>query len=230
MDSIDVHGSTCVRTLSIFKGLDDEEIAFLERVTLPGYIHKGKIIFLEGDIAKVLYIVERGLIKLSKLTKEGKEQIIRLVFPGDIFGHSVLLQNGHYYASAEALQDSIICTIKQQDFEEVMGISPKLSARLIIMLYERLHNADEWIYSLSLLEVEQRLARVILLFHEKFQIQNGRFTLPVPQKELAPLIGTTPETLSRKFKGLGSKKIIQMKDHNDIRILNYIKLKELAGL
>lgn len=220
-------GLSCIRHVSIFKDITDEEVAYLRPFISSFHINKGKIIFIEGENADTLYFLESGLVKMLKSTEDGREQIIRILFPGDVFGQAVLQKNGHYYANAEALQDSNICVIKKNDFEKALNSYPTLSSKLVLSLYERLRNAEEWLFSLSLLEVEQRLARIILTFYDKFKTVEGSIILPIAKKDLASLIGTTRETLSRKLTVFVQKNLIQMSD-NEIHIINYEKLKQIA--
>ncbi|WP_240256430.1 Crp/Fnr family transcriptional regulator [Ferdinandcohnia quinoae] len=208
--------------------MNEEEFVFLEKVTHATFFQKGEIIFREGENADTFFIPESGLIKLSNVSSNGKEQIIRLLFPGDIFGQSSLLKDGKYYTNAMALENSIICTINKNDFTKAMRTNPELSSKIITTLFERLQVTDELVRSLSLLEVEQRLARAILLFSEKIQPVHKCFQLPIQKKELASLLGTTPETLSRKIKLLTEENLIKFDDNKNLHILNYRKLKLLA--
>jgi CRP-like cAMP-binding protein len=80
------------------------------------------------------------------------------------------------------------------------------------------------------MEVEQRLARAILLFYGKIHPQSGQFNLPVTKKDMASLIGTTPETLSRRLVSFVTQNIISMNGRREIQILEHEKLKKLAGL
>jgi CRP-like cAMP-binding protein len=95
---------------------------------------------------------------------------------------------------------------------------------------DRLYEADESVGNLSLMEVEQRLAKALLLFHEKLKIKNEPFTLPITKKDLASFIGTTPESVSRKLLTLMSQHIIHMEGQRVIQILELDQLKGIAEL
>lgn len=221
---------SCLRIVPIFNGISLEDIATLQTVTKSESFRKGEIIFREGEHSESLFVIKAGLIKLSKISQDGKEQIIRLLFQGDFFGQFALLQNESYYANAEALEETIVCSIEKQLFIQTLEKSPSMALRMIDALNSRLYQADEWMSLLSLMAVEQRLARIILLFAEKLHTSNAFFTLPVSKRDLASIIGTTPETLSRKLVTFVDQQVIQLKARREIRVLNYDKLKTYGGL
>ncbi|MBP1932355.1 Crp/Fnr family transcriptional regulator [Ammoniphilus resinae] len=223
------HAETCVRHVPVFTEMTDEEAELLQKVTYRHCYDKGEYIFQEGDPSNTLFVVHEGLIKLSKLSDEGKEQIIRLLFPGDFFGQFSLLENKNHYANAEVLEPTTVCEIHREDFIPVLERNPAMAIRFLLALSERLHQADEWISTISLLEVERRLAKALLLFHEKTKINHQQVLLPISKKDFASLIGTTPETLSRKlvyFESLGFLRLIGKKD---VQILDPKGLLDLAG-
>ncbi|MCL6459733.1 MAG: Crp/Fnr family transcriptional regulator, partial [Gorillibacterium sp.] len=150
------------------------------------------------------------------------EKIVRFLFPGDFFGQFALLQEKKHDAHAEVLDAATVCIIHKQDFLPIIENNSKMAYSFVIAISELLHQAEEWISTISLLETEQRLAKLLLLFHEK----NGSlpsFTLPVPKKELAALLGTTPETLSRKLASLEKQGLISFMRKN-------VTIHDLAGL
>lgn len=224
------HDDSCIRLVPIFQGLHDEEVGLLQEATNHRTFRNGDFIFREGDPAETLYIVNQGLIKINKVSEDGKEQIVRLLFPGDFFGQSALLQTDIHYANAEAIDTTVICTIHRHDFLKVLEQNHQMSLRFMQALNEKLQQADEWMTLLSLMEVERRLASVLLLFNEKANTQNMNesFKLPISKKVLASLIGTTPETISRKLVSFSTDGIISMKGQRNIQILELAKLKKIA--
>lgn len=225
-----VHQSSCLRLVPVFQGMDHEELETIQSVTKSSCYKKGDYIFREGERSDTLFVVHEGLIKISKVNDEGKEQIIRLLFPGDFFGQFALLQNSDHYANAEALAQTTICSIEKSAFLDTLGKNPTMALHFINALNNRLFLADEWMSLLSLMEVEKRVARVILLLFEKVEVRNNEFILPITKKDLASLIGTTPETLSRKLLSFVEQKIIAVKQRRVIQVLNLDMLKEIAGL
>ena len=224
------HESSCLMTVPVFKGMKDQDIQALRKVTKSRKFKKGEYIFGEGDRSETLFVVKEGLIKLTKTSLEGKEQIVRLLFPGDFFGLYSLLRDEKHYMNAEPVQETVICLIEKRDFLNTMEKNSDLSFRFLLAMNDRLYEADESVGNMSLLEVEQRLARALVLFHDKMNTKTGAFTLPITKKDLASLIGTTPESVSRKLLAFMSQKLIHMEGQRQIQILELDQLKEISEL
>ncbi|GHI00245.1 Crp/Fnr family transcriptional regulator [Neobacillus kokaensis] len=224
------HESSCLASVPVFKGLNEKDVQVLQRVTRSHTFLKGDFIFREGEHSETLFVVNSGLIKLTKMSAEGKEQIVRLLFPGDFFGLFSLLKNEKHYVNAEALGNTVICYLEKKDFLKTMESNADLSYRFLLEVNERLYEADESVSLLSLMEVEQRLARALVLFHDKMNAKDSSFTLPITKKDLASYIGTTPESISRKLLSFMTQGLIKMDGRRSIQIVKLAELKQLAGL
>jgi CRP-like cAMP-binding protein len=222
------HTNSCVHSVPVFKGLNANEINDLSVAIKSRTFFKGDYVFREGDPSDALVVVHQGTIKVSKVNDEGKEQIIRILFPGDFFGQYSLLDNKNHYADAEVLEETTVCFLHKTDFKGILERNPAMAMNFMMALSEMLQVADEWIGTISLLEVERRLAKALLLFKEREQ-EGDYFQLPVPKKDFASLIGATPETLSRKLVNLQSHEVIELDGRRGIRLLDLERLKEIAG-
>jgi CRP-like cAMP-binding protein len=223
--------ASCITSVPVFKGMNEADLQQLQKVTRSRGFVKGEFIFREGERSETLFVVNEGLIKLTKMSPEGKEQIVRFLFPGDFFGLFSLLKNENHYMNAEAVGSStVICYIEKKDFLKTMESNGELSYRFLLAVNDRLYEADESVGFLSLMEVEQRLARALILFHDKMNAKNGTFTLPITKKDLASYIGTTPESVSRKLLSFMSQKLISMDGRRQIQILELNRLKQIAGI
>ena len=230
-DQCCTHESSCIASVPVFKGMNEADLQHLQKVTRSKRLDKGEFIFQEGERSEMLFVVKEGLIKLTKISPEGKEQIVRLLFPGDFFGLFSLLKNEKHYMNAEAVgSTAVICYIEKKDFLNTMENNAGLSYRFLLAVNDRLYEADESVGFLSLMEVEQRLARALILFHDKVNAVNGTFNLPITKKDLASYIGTTPESVSRKLLSFMSKKLISMNGRRQIQILELDKLRTLSGI
>lgn len=211
--------------------MNAEDLQQLQKVTRSKRFSKGEYIFRDGERSETLFVVNEGLIKLTKMSPEGKEQIIRLLFPGDFFGLFSLLRNENHYLNAETVGTStVICYIEKKDFLNTMEGNAGLSYRFLLTVNDRLFESDESVGFLSFMEVEQRLARALILFHDKMNAKNGTFTLPITKKDLASYIGTTPESVSRKLVSFMSQKLISMDGRRQIQILELDQLKQVSGI
>ncbi|MEF2968262.1 Crp/Fnr family transcriptional regulator [Paenibacillus sp. M1] len=219
---------SCLSRVPVFGQLRAEEVALLHSVMRSRRFSKGETVFREGDCSDSLFVLSRGVIKLTKLEASGKEHIIRLLFPGDFFGQFSLLQEKPHYASAAAADDADVCVIHREDFLEVLRRSPETAARFMTALSGQLEEADSWAAVLTLLETGRRLAKMLLYFRQKSAPGADEFTLPISKKELAGVIGATPETLSRKLGQLSADGIAAVSGRR-ITILNEKELCRLAG-
>ena len=218
---------SCVHRVPIFEQLTDAEAETLASAVQSRHYRKGELIFREGERSDRLFIVNEGVLKLSKLSGEGKEQIIRFLFPGDFFGQFALLQEKTHYANAEVLAPAIICTIHKQDFQPIMEQNARMAYRFLLAVSERLAQADDWIGTLSLMETDRRLAKLLMILYERGNAQ-AEVRLPVQKKELAALLGTTPETLSRKLADLEQQGLLTVA-RNSVVIHQPQLLSELAS-
>lgn len=225
----DCGASSCIHRIPIFESLTEEEVNALSPVIHTHHYKKGEIIFREGEPAFSLYFVNDGVIKISKLSDEGKEQIFRILFSGDFFGQFALLQNRNHYANAEVIETATVCQINSEDFKKAMEHNPEMAFRFILAISEKLRESDEWMGTISLLEVERRLAKALLIFHKKSQAGDKPFQLPVSKKEFASLIGTTPETLSRRLAYFESLNLLVLEDRKHIRIIDSEGLEQITG-
>jgi CRP-like cAMP-binding protein len=217
----------CIHKVPIFEQLTEDESASLLTVIHSHRYKKGEYVFREGEQSNCLFILNQGLVKLFKTSDEGKEQIYRFLFPGDFLGQFALLQEKNHYAHAEALEDTDICLIHRQDFIALLESNSKMAYRFLVALSERLGQAEEWIGTLSLLEVERRLAKLLLTFFDRNNRQPV-IKLPAQKKELASLLGTTPETLSRKLAMFEDSGAIAV-NRNHLTILNPELLHSYGG-
>lgn len=221
------HGNhSCIHKVPIFENLTPQEIATVAAVVQSKHYNKGDYIFHEGEKSDKLFIINEGTVKISKLSHIGKEQIIRFLFSGEFFGQFALLQEKNHYADAEVLDTSVICFIHKQDFLHILEQNPKLAYRFLLAVSERLGQADEWLGTISLMETEQRLAKLLILLYDKNHLQ-PEIQLPAQKKELASLLGTTPETLSRKLSFLDEQGLISV-TRNKVMIRKPQLLRKLA--
>jgi len=115
MSEIDI-----IKKIPLFSELEPKELEQVKNIYLLRKYKKGQIIFIEGEPGEAVYFVKRGKIKIYKSDAEGREYILHIFGPGDIFAETVLLEGGPYPASAEAVEDSMVGIIKNEDLEELL--------------------------------------------------------------------------------------------------------------
>jgi CRP/FNR family transcriptional regulator len=215
-----------IKSLPLFKNVDEKDIIKLSKIAFIKKIEKGKAIFLEGEKAEAFYFMLEGKAKIYKLSSEGKEQILRIVDENDLFGEVPALQNKNYPAYSQTITDCVLLGFHRNDFISLMKQTPELSVSMIAFLCNRLEKFTALIETISLKEVPTRLANYFLALLEDNNCPNKCF-LKISKSQLASVIGTVPETLSRALKKIKDENIIDI-EGNEITIVDFDKLTLLS--
>jgi CRP-like cAMP-binding protein len=217
-----------MQTLDLFQGVPTEKLRTLAERSRYRTYKAGEMFIGETDPAHAFYVIVTGQVKLYKSSPEGKEQTLYLLRPGDPFGMCTAFAIDSFPANAMALEESGILMIPGPVMETVATSEPRLLMNIIQILSDRLKESMTLIESLSLKEIPQRLASFLLhaLTREGDREMN-RLELTITQRELAKILGSTPEALSRAVRKMSNAGILAM-DGRSIRILDRKALEELA--
>lgn len=222
----------CASIVPIFKSLQYSELQKINTLISKKNYPKGSILFTKGQNSTQLYIVRYGSVKLYEMSEDGRQQIIRLLEPGDFFGELALfVDKQQYLLTAETLEDTGICLLARDDLKTLIHQNPEISLGIIQALTERLDYAENFISTLTLKTIEQRLISWLLAMAEKEGVltsQGIRLTINLPRHELASLFGTTRETISRKFSKLQADGLLSMNGQKQVIILNKEELISLS--
>jgi len=211
----------------IFKGLTDSQISELVNISSHAFIKKGEVVFSEGDQAIGFYILKSGRIKIYKLSYDGKEQILHLVMPGEPFGEAPVFAGERFPAYAEAIEESEALFFQRQAFIELVKKDPLIAINMLALLSRRLRQFAQLIENLSLKEVPQRLATYLLYLCEN-QNRKESIELNISKGQLASILGTIPETLSRILSKMVNQYLIRVQGRT-ITIVNKKGLETLAS-
>ena len=214
-------------TIPLFQGLTAENHQQLASIAVVKPYKKNQAIFAEGDDGNGLYVVISGRVKVFKLSHEGKEQILHIIGPGEPFGEVAVFAGEHFPAHAQAMEETKSLFIPRNAFIDVLKQNPSLAMNMLAMLSRRLRKFTALVEDLSLKEVPGRLSAYLLYLSETQNHAND-LTLDISRSQLASLLGTIPETLSRILARMNSEELIAS-DGRTIRILNRDGLEELAG-
>jgi len=216
-----------IAAVPLFKGLPAEQLQDLARIVVTKVIKRGQTIFSEGDEAAGFYVLVSGRAKIFKLAPDGKEQILHIPAPGEPFGEVPVFAGERFPASAEALEDSRSFFFPRPAFVNLIKKNPALALNMMAVLARRLRRFTGMIENLSLREVPGRLAAHFLYLSDR---QKGarELELDISKNQLASLLGTIPETLSRILARMGKEGLIETMGPRQIRILNRAGLEELA--
>jgi CRP-like cAMP-binding protein len=215
-----------IAAIPLFEGLSQRQCNELAGIAVDRSYKRGQIIFSEGDGGIGLYVLIAGRVKVYKLSPDGKEQILHLFEPGEPFGEASVFAGQPFPAHAEALEKSRIFFFPRGAFIELIKGDPSLALNMLAILSRRLRKFTALIEDLSLKEVPGRLAAYLLYASEQ-RANSEDLKLDIAKNQLASLLGTIPETLSRILTKLVRQGLIQM-DGSRIKIKDRQGLEELA--
>ncbi|MCF8094085.1 MAG: Crp/Fnr family transcriptional regulator [Desulfobacteraceae bacterium] len=210
----------------LFSGLPETDINALLSIAIEKPVSTGELIFSEGDSGDGFYVTIEGLIKVYKLSTEGKEQILHMFGPGEPFGEVPVFSGEAFPASAEGIKKSRILFFPRRAFRDLIAQNPSVAMNMLAVLSRRLRNFTVQVENLSLKEVPARLAGYFLLQSEE-QNSEDTITLNISKGHLASFLGTIPETLSRMLRKMNEQGLIEVESRK-IRILDRQGLEELA--
>jgi len=212
--------------IPIFSGLSKDQIKQIERIAVEKEIIKGRIIFSEGDEGRGFYVVVNGRVKVFKVSPDGKEHILHIVGPGETFGQVAVYAGRSFPASSEAITKTHLLFIPRTAFVELIAGNPSLAMSMLAVLSLRLREFTVQIENLSLKEVPGRLASYLIYLADE-QKAGDHISLPISKGQLASLLGTIPETLSRIFTKISNQNLIEVSGR-EIKILDRTGLDDLA--
>lgn len=198
-------------------------VGFMER-------KKREIILMEGDECSGLYIVKTGRIKLVRSSSAGKEQIIKILNPGDLLGFEVFYDGKRYANTAVAMEDSELCYIATHAFFSILEREPDIAKKLIIAMGRELNHAYERIGNLGLLNAREKLAQLLYTLASEFGVKKDsgvKLNLTLSRLEIAELLGITQETSIRLLKSFKEEGILEIK-RKEIIIKSLEKLKSMG--
>ena len=215
-----------IAAIRLFEGLPKEQQDDLAMIVTDQVFRRGQTIFTEGDEATGFYVGITGRVKIFKLSFEGKEQILHIFGPGEPFGEVPVFTGQHFPANAEAMEESRIFFFPRDSFIELIRRNPSMALNMLAVLSVRLRRFTHLIDDLSLKEVPGRLSAYLLYLSEQ-EKGTADLELTITKTQLASLLGTIPETLSRIFGKMSKQGLIEL-DGPRIKIVDRQGLEDLA--
>jgi len=191
----------------LFSSFTGKEIALLLPSLSLKKFRKGEQIFSEGLEATAFFIIISGKIKVYKLSPDGKEHTLHIQGPGDFVAEAAIFDSMAYPASCMAIEDSTLVRISREAFIKLLNSHPELSLKMMSAYSKRLRQFVSKIEELSMRDIRSRLARY-LIGNSKVEKGIATCRLKYSKKELASLLGTIPETLSRALSFLKQEGLI----------------------
>jgi CRP/FNR family transcriptional regulator, dissimilatory nitrate respiration regulator len=219
-----------LQDVPIFSELTVEE---LRKITALSSLHnykKNEYVFHEGEEFYGIYIVLKGLIKIFKISPQGKEYILHLLSKPQIFGDVPMFTGGYCPASVQVMEDATLLFIPKNEFMQLLQNNPGLSFKVMSGFAKRLKSITVKAEDLSLKEVVNRLSDYIvkgIKSSGNSNLTEPFFKIPLSNPTLAAYLGTIPETISRAIKKLKENDVIRMHGRT-VFVEDYEQLKKLA--
>jgi CRP/FNR family transcriptional regulator, dissimilatory nitrate respiration regulator len=210
----------------LFGGLSREDLAQIGGIAQQKNYKRGQAVFWDGDPGIGFYVVADGKVKIYKTSPDGKEQILHIYGPGHPFGEVPVFSGNRFPANAQALEKSRLLFFPRKDFIQLIASHPSLALNMLAVLSMRLRQFTVQVENLSLKEVPARLASYLVYLSTE-QAGAAVVDLPISKGQLASLLGTIPETLSRIFNKMGQQHLISV-EGSRIGLLNLDALEDLA--
>ncbi|WP_298238917.1 Crp/Fnr family transcriptional regulator [uncultured Algibacter sp.] len=214
-----------IKQFNSLKSLTKDELIRISACKTSKTIKKGEVIFEEGDSINGIYCVKNGVCKLSKLSENGKDQIVKMVVKGQLIGQRSLVSNENSNLQATALNDMEVCFIPRTEIIADLQKNPKFSFDMLKDMAHDLREADDIIVNMAQKSVRQRLAETLIYIHESFGVNpDGTLSVILSREDYANIVGTATESAIRvlsqfKKEGLISTvgKFIRIEDINGLK-------------
>jgi CRP-like cAMP-binding protein len=196
-----------IRQMNSFKALKKEELKRMADHKETRLIKKGEVIFREGERLGGVFCVRGGISKLSKMSDNGRDQIVKIATKGEVLGHRSVISSEATNLSATALEDMEVCFIPKSHIEEPLLNNPVFTNAVLKHMAQELKYADDVIVNMAHKSVRQRLAEVLMYLEDNFGTDSDGFLyLQLSRADIADVVGTATELLIRtltKFKNEG---------------------------
>lgn len=215
--------NVCMEIVPIFRDLIHEELLEIAQITRNKVFSKGELIYQAGDANRKLFVIHQGKIKISRISSDGKEQVIRVIGAGEFLGELSLFSRIPKNDYAEAMEETSVCILDGDLLKPLLEKYPLIGFKILETMSRRLETAENMIENINLHSVEKRLAEELLRLSDRYNVVE----LPMSKGDFASQIGMTQETLSRKLAQFQEQKLIRMIGQRKIILINKKGLNEI---
>ena len=215
-----------IRRAPLFTALDDAAAATLRESMTQVKVSKGQTLFKEGDAGDRLFVVVEGKLKLGTSSGDGRENLLSILGPGDMFGELSLFDPGPRTATATAVTDSRVLALANDQVIGWVTAHPQVSLQLLKRLARRLRRTNEVLADLVFADVPGRVAKAIIELGERFGTKKDdglHVNHELTQEELAQLVGASRETVNKALADFASRGWVKLEPRAVI-ILDYERL------
>lgn len=208
------HGFSSLFTgrLELLQGMSEEAVGRFNEIVRKTKCRRGEWVFVHGDPADSIYLVQKGRIKITALSEDGHEVVHEIVGPGEIFGATSPILGIPRTTSAQALEASLVCEIRQKDFESLLTAYPELLLQLLKSVGLRLKKAEAQLLNVICHDVSTRVreALIDLIAFESGMHPDQPVKIKITQQDLANLIGASRQKTWEALKELEDSSVLQL--------------------
>jgi len=215
-----------LKRVPLFSDLSEGELVRFADVTREREYPRNSVILFEDDPGDSLYIVSSGQVKVVLIGEDGREVILSVLSDGDFFGEMSLIDDEPRSAHVIAMKDSRLLVLRRDDFQQQLHQHPSIAVKLLKVLVQRLRRADSKIGGLVLLDVNGRVAKLLLDLAD--ESGGPKITRKLTHHTIAQMIGSSRETVSRAMRELSDRGLVDV-TRREITIKNRDGLAVLAG-
>ncbi|WP_303316091.1 Crp/Fnr family transcriptional regulator [Flavivirga abyssicola] len=213
-----------IKQFNSLKSLTKDELIRISNCKTSYTIKKGTVIFEEGEAVNGVYCVKEGICKLSKLSENGKDQIVKMVVKGQLLGQRSLVSDENSNLQATALNDMEVCFIPKSEIIADLQKNPKFSFDILKDMAHDLREADDIIVNMAQKSVRQRLAEALIYIHNSFGVNpDGTLSVLLSREDFANIVGTATESAIRVLSQFKKEGLIST-------IGKQIKIENIEGL
>lgn len=219
----------CVAIVPLFKGLSYDEQLEVASVARPTAVDRDEQVYSAGSSTSQLMVIHTGRVKISRISSEGHEQIVRVLGPGDFVGESAFLTGARPDHFATALEKGSMCVFRHEDLGRLLGEHPSVGMRMLQTVSRRLHETETRLAAAISGDVSSRLADYLMSLPARHVDGAVVVELPLAKKDIASLLDTTPESLSRQLRRLSDSGVIDQGPGRRITLTDVDALIELSS-
>ena len=201
-----------LRRIPVFEDLATEDLQLIIRVTAERRIARNQAVFCEGDPGEGFHYIRSGRVKVIKLSADGREHILNILGPGDVFAEVLLFNEAPYPATAIAVEDAVIGVIRNRELEALLVAHPRLAVHVIRVMSKKLLYIQSKVKSFALADSQAKVAQTLDYLLGRYGKPTGNareVALEINRQDLANMAGTTRETVSRVFRTLKDEGVIE---------------------
>lgn len=199
-----------LRSIPLFASVSDADLEVIASHVIERRYPRHATVVEEGLPGDYMYVIREGRVKVTKLSEDGREKILEFLGEGDFFGEMALLDRAPRSASVKTLDASRMLALSRNDFLASMRSSPNLAMAVVQELTRRLREAGEHASSLSFLSVKDRTKGLLVRLAREGELRGTRRVTPaLTHQQMADMIGTSRETVTRVVKELKTEGWLQ---------------------